>query len=524
MKIIQQKPQFKSFLDHYPLLVNGFLSELIENEEELKEILNPTYKHSEDACINEFKQIVSTHQKFMICGDFDCDGILSTSMLVYLFKSLSKEVGFYIPDRLTEGYGTSLEIVKKAHLKGYDCIVMLDNGVVNSQAHQYCIDNQLTLVVIDHHQIPGEVMCDCLIHPDVMDSYFEGLCSCGLVNTLIDAYNYQNDLTSVLAGIGTIGDMMVLKKQNRAMVIKSLDILNTKRIDVIESLLKKKVEWWDATTVAFQVVPVFNALGRLSDLGNVNNIVHYLLSDDPLLVSHISTQLKSINQQRKNMSNAQSELALSLVKDDDGFHVIHHQDFHPGIVGIIAGQISNAKNKPTMILTGDSILKGSVRANTLDVYDFLSQFKEDYFLSFGGHSSACALSIKVEDYPEFKQRVLTHINDVTLSEPVLEVLEFESSNLTKEGFLALSEFEPFGQGFKLKEIMFRAIVIDVRRLGQAGYLLKILPVGDISEVLYFKQDLIFEKGNFVVDVIGSLQLNRDQNLSCIASRVSLVSD
>lgn len=524
MKLVRKQPQFKEFLNHYPALVNGFLSELIDSESQLNDLVNPLSKHPHDACFHQFKQIVSTHHRFMICGDFDCDGILSTTMLTSFFRLLNKSVGFYIPNRLTEGYGTSLKIVQQAHQKGYDCIIMLDNGVIEGEAHQYCRKEDLTLVVIDHHQMPEPIHATCLIHPDVIDSHYQGSCSSGLVQLLYDFFNLDDDLMKVLAGIGTIGDVMPLLKQNRFVVSEALTILNRQPVEVIEKLLKKPVTWWDAQTIAFQIVPVFNAVGRLSDLGNVNNVVHYLLSKDAISIDHFSRQLKMINQERKNLTASQTQLADTLIQTEDLFHIVAHPHFHPGIVGIIAGRIASNHDKPAIVFTGKTLLKGSVRAQNFDVYQFLAQFKEEYFESFGGHASACALSIKAENFDHFKQRVLTLIKEVNRPEPILEALEFDSQYLTKEAFLSLSDFEPFGEGFKLMPIIMRVLVIEVKTLGQAGYLLKIMPYGEIKEVLYFKQDLKIRPGAFTVDAIGSCQLNRQSELSFIADHLVLVND
>ncbi len=516
MKINKHHPQFKAFLNHYPPLVNGFLSTLISSKEELQAIIDPPRIISQDDCLDQFHQIIRSHQRLLICGDFDADGILSTTMLFRLFKSINKEVGYYIPNRLTEGYGTSLKTVMAAHQKGYDCIIMVDNGVVNGEAHHYCHEHDLTLVVIDHHQIPQPVLCDCLIHPDVMDDYYQSLCSCGLVYTFAQKFDLNDELNTIFAGIGTIGDMMPLRKQNRYITTQALQRLNTNRVPVIDKLLKKPVDYWDAQTIAFQIVPVFNALGRLADLGNVNTIVQYLSSHNPVVIEQFSSDLKQINQQRKNLSAAQGQMALRLANEDELFQIIHNPQFHPGIVGIIAGQLSNSLDKPTMILSGEGLLKGSVRSNQLDVYQFLSQFKEDYFESFGGHASACALSIKQDKYPQFKLEVNKRIQSVQLSQPSMDVLEFDPIHLRKEAFEILKDFEPFGQGFKPMDLMIEARVVDVRRLGQAGYLLTILPVGDIKEILYFKQDLAIENTSFVLKAIGSLQLNYRQELSFIA--------
>lgn len=515
MKLIKHQAQLSPYLDHYPNLVNGFLSGLIQDEHELKDILHPEMK-----IINLDYPLHS--KKVMICGDYDCDGIISTTLLVKMYQALNIEVGYYIPNRLKEGYGTKLETIQLAHQKGYDTIVMVDNGVVNSSAHQYCQDHELLLIVIDHHQIPEPVHCDLLIHPDVLDEHFEGMCSSGLVYTLMKTLKLETAYDTVLAGIGTIGDMMSLHKQNRAIVKQALDLLNLSTYPQIASLLKKPVSWWDATTIAFQIVPVFNAIGRLADIGNVNTMVKYLLSEDAALISSYSSQLKALNQERKNLSQAHSQTALSQLRDESLFNILYNQHFHEGIIGIVASQMSNQTGKPTLVLSGDKVLKGSVRSNTMDVYTFLSQFSERYFLSFGGHQSACALSLFESDLISFRKEVEEAMKSVELIEPQLDVIQFEPEDLTRQGLMAMSDFEPFGQGFKPMDVYLEVIVIGSRKLGNAGYLLNILPVGEVSEILYFKTDLAIEKTNFRCGAIGSLQISNSDALSLIAQHLFML--
>ena len=516
MKLIKKPIIHQPFLKHTPPLVSAFLSPLIDSEKELEEILNPEIRFEDG-----FNFLETLGRKVMICGDYDADGILSTTLLVRYLDKLDIENGYYIPNRLSEGYGTKLSTVIAAQKKGYDTIILLDNGVVNSEVHTYCQEEGLILIVIDHHQIPEPVICDLLIHPDVMDKHFEGLCSCGLVYSIMEP-QHIDDYDTILAGIGTIGDMMDLKHQNRAIVKEAIKFLNTKPYPTIESLLRRPVNKWDATTIAFQIVPVFNALGRLADMGNVNNIVKYLLTTNPIVISQFSAQLKGINEQRKNLSAQQTQMALDISRDSDLFQIIYHPNFHEGIVGITAGQILSNTQKPTLVLSGRETLKGSVRARGLNVYQFLKQFEERYLLSFGGHESACALSLLESDLTSFHREVQVAIADVQIEEPVIEAIALESEHITQQAYQELEKFEPFGQGFKPDPLYIEVIVIGVTRLGKAGYKLTILPVGELTEILYFKKDIEITEQNLHLGVVGNLQINNRNQLSMIAEWLFMI--
>jgi len=203
--------------------------------------------------------------------------------------------------------------------------------------------------------------------------------------------------------------------------------------------------------------------------------------------------------------------------------MIVNDNFHEGIVGIVAGQLVSKTNKPVMVLTakGD-VLKGSVRSNGMDVFSFLKQFEEDYFLSFGGHAQACALSILKVDFQHFYENVQRNIKTIDIQEPVKDVLLFEKDAYTLEYYDDLSLYQPFGQGFKLPEIYIESIIIAVSPLGQSGYKLTILNVGEIKEILYFKKDVIFDGSNLNCGFVGSLTKSYRNELQLIASSIVIL--
>lgn len=159
------------------------------------------------------------------------------------------------------------------------------------------------------------------------------------------------------------------------------------------------------TTVAFQIVPALNAVGRLSNLANVNNVVRYFLSQDRLVISSMQSQIKQINKQRKQMSDLMVKQALSKVNGADDLMMVSDPSFHEGIIGLVAGNLSNRFQKPCIIMTENQVgYKGSMRSpNGFDCMEFLSDFP--YFDAFGGHSQAAGFSLSIQNFSLFRDYV-----------------------------------------------------------------------------------------------------------------------
>lgn len=525
-KIVIDTLTIPNYLEALSPLSQGFLSQMVNSEEEFLNVVNDTeYVVNEKNILKVAEFLLECqkdNRKIMICGDYDCDGIISTTLMLRLIQKLNLEAGYYIPNRISEGYGTKPETIQLAYEKGYSVCIMVDNGVMNQEALRRCQELNMKSVVIDHHVLQEEVNCDVLYHPSESSTDFQAMCSSSQVLALSELMNLSDVYMEVLAGIATIGDMMDLHGYNRFVVKRAIKHLNLYSFKTITSLLKSRIDLWDESVIAFQVVPVFNAIGRLSDKGNINQVVKYLLSTDSQSINYFSNQLLEINQMRKNMTTNHTLQAIAQI-NDDAFVIIVNDNFHEGIVGIVAGQLVSKTNKPVMILTskGD-IFKGSVRSNGMDVFSFLKQFEEDYFLSFGGHAQACALSLLKSDFSHFYESVQRSMKTIDIREPVKDVLVFNRDALTILNYNDLLEYQPFGQGFKLPEIYIESVIIAISPLGQSGYKLTIMSVGEIKEVLYFKKDVIFDGSNLHCGFVGSLSKSYRNELQLIASSLVIL--
>ena len=213
----------------------------------------------------------------------------------------------------------------------------------------------------------------------------------------------------------------------------------------LSNLLKKQVV--DEEDIAFLVVPKLNAVGRLSDLANVNNVVAFLLNEDTSQVLSFIESLEQLNQTRKDMLKQMLVIALEQI-NGDAFNFIVDERFHEGIVGILAGHIARSTQKPTLVATikGDTI-KGSLRSEHIDVFALMNKHS-DAIAHFGGHAKAAGIEVKKADFERFKSMIL---NDLKHNPPMIEtkdILELDHEIIDMTGIKEFESFRPFGMGFE----------------------------------------------------------------------------
>lgn len=413
-----------------------------------------------DACFYEaltlIDNAIENHQKIFVAGDFDADGICSTAILVRMLKQKKADVGFYIPDRLKEGYGLPLAIAQSAIDKGYDLFIMVDNGVSLFDVHTLLRDNMKQSIVIDHHTISETIDVDVLIHPDLLDPYYDRLCGAGLSYCLSQAAQLSDDVSLQLAAVATIGDMMPLVSFNRHLVREGLRVLNDHPMVHFSNLVKKQVI--DEEDVAFLIVPKLNAVGRLSDMANVNNVVSFLLNEEISQVLGFIESLEDINSTRKSMLKDMQQAAQAEL-NQDAFNFVVNADFHQGIVGILAGQITRQTDKPTMVATiKDDIIKGSLRSTNTDLYSLLTGVSE-HLIHFGGHTKAAGIELHVDQFEKFKLSVLETLHEHALNEETLQSNIIDPDLISLAGIKEFESFRPFGMEFERPLLRFEHVKV-----------------------------------------------------------------
>ena len=270
------------------------------------------------------------------------------------------DLGFYIPNRFKDGYGISVDIAKMAVDKDYDLFILLDNGVSAFDVVDFIHESKKEIIIVDHHEITKEVKADYLLHPDVLDKYHEAMCTSGLVHLISHHLIGYDAYACALAGIATVGDMMPLWNYNRTLLIQALKEMNKNRFLQLTQLLKNQNDTIDEESLAFQLVPKINAVGRLADIANPNRVVDYLCLEDSADIINFAQQINAINEQRKNIHQVMSKKAHSMINGDDVI-MVYDESFHEGVVGITACQLSNFYQKVTVVMHDDGTrLKGSV--------------------------------------------------------------------------------------------------------------------------------------------------------------------
>lgn len=438
--------------------INEFL-----NPPEVRKITNL------DKFAKAVKQAISNDTKITIYGDYDCDGITASAILYLLLTRLgAKDVDVILPKRFSEGYGLSMSGVNRI---SEGMLITVDNGIAAVDEIKAAKDKGLTVLILDHH-LPREdgklPEADVIVNPNAIEgSDFSDYCGAGLAFKLAQLLtNDENvlDRLETLAAIGTVADVMKLVGDNRNIVIRGLNFLNNgKTVVGLKSLIEELALYHiTETDFGFKFGPIINATGRLYDDG-AKKAFDLLVSRNFADATIKAKELININEQRKAIVEegietcrkliadrclyGESPLVIYTSKNDTQFGV---NLLHEGIVGILAGKLSEEYKCPTIILTEteDGILKGSGRSSgNIHLKELLDKVSE-YPIKYGGHAGAVGLSIsldKVEDFIYALQNITPTLEDAEENDDEYYDLEI-SSDQVKEVSKKLQQFAPFGNG------------------------------------------------------------------------------
>lgn len=441
-----------------PLNLKEPFSQMVINQLNLKpdqvdQLINPQHIVMRDQAIVDVANYIQDADKLMICGDFDADGVTSTSIAALIAEHLNIPYGYYIPNRIEEGYGTSVRIIEMAYEKGYTDILMIDNGVKAFDAIDKAQALGLRVGIVDHHLIDKALDVDAFLHPDFLSDYGQSMSAAGLMYLIAEYLGLNDDLITALAAIGTIADVMPLWYKNREIVQDGVRVLNQKQIASIDAIANRNsYTLYSAQFLAFQVIPKINSIGRMSDLASMNTMVQFFLSNDVSTIKSYTQQMFKINETRKQLSSQMTQLAMSLINPEDHMNVIAHESFHEGILGIIANQVLQVTGKPTVIMKPiGEIYKGSSRSGDISLSDLYRQLDTAYFKALGGHDFAFGLSLYSDSFESFKSDVNQIVPQLEKHE-VERVLDVDINLLTKESLIELKQYEPFGEGFQIPKV------------------------------------------------------------------------
>lgn len=514
-----------------PLLEKALISKGYTDEDAIRQLLtnekvfhDPFLLSDMEKATNRINKAISNNEKILVYGDYDADGVTSTTILVKTLESLGATVGWYIPNRFTEGYGPSEPAFRNAYDEGVTLIITVDNGIQGH--HEIDIANELGIdvIVTDHHEF-GETVPNAyaIVHPMHPDYHypFEYLAGVGVSYKLSKAL--KSDLPESFLGlvaIGTIADLVSLTDENRYMVKEGLKYLNESSNKGVKALLEK-AEYTDEVneqTVGFIIGPRLNAVGRLDDARLAGEL---LMTDDEDEASFLAEEVDAFNTDRKSIVESITEEAMELADEEVSNHkqflVLAKEDWNEGVLGIVASRIVEKYNLPTIVLNVDihqNHAKGSARSiEQVSMFDVL-QKHPDLITKFGGHHMAAGMTMEIDAIEPLKKALNEEIEAITKGKALKPKLTVDAAittdDVTVDYIYDLERLRPFGTDIQPPIFALNNLAVkSVSGIGQGEKHLKLtLSDKKIAALNWNNGHLIHEISNESnLDVVGSLNVN-----------------
>ena len=436
---------------------------------------DPSLFRDMDTAADRIAQAVLSGEKITIYGDYDVDGATSSALLIRLLRDLGVEAGYYIPDRLLEGYGPSGEALVKLGEEGSSLIVTVDCGAMAHEALGMAHDASIDVIVVDHHKCsPDLPKTVALVNPNRLDEEDEAashghlaavgvafLLALALVRTLRNRSYFENrkepDLLALLdvVALGTVADVAALHGLNRAFVAQGLKVMakrdNIGMAALIDASRLKRAP--ACSDLGFALGPRINAGGRVgeSTLG-----VRLLTTRDPDEAREIAAQLSALNDERRAIEAAVQEAAEEQLaaQHNRAVHLVAGEGWHPGVIGIVAGRIKEKTGKPSLVIALDGQTgKGSGRSITgVDLGAAIIRARsEGMLVAGGGHAMAAGLTVdsdQIERFADWLDSTLEgQVARATASREMALDLSVAPGGLTPELVNSLEEAGPYGVGW-----------------------------------------------------------------------------
>ena len=454
----------KQNIDDISLFLDPKIKNLLPNPSHLKDMkiaIERTYK------------ALCNHEKLGIFGDYDVDGATSTAILAKYFKLLNQKINTYIPDRKKEGYGPSIPAFEKLINMGSKIIFAVDCGTLSYEPINFAQKKNIDVIVLDHHQSDVKLPRACaIINPNRIDetSSLKYLCAAGVCFIFLIALNKKlrdtkwfasNNISEPnilnfldLVSLGTVCDVVPLIGLNRALVKQGLKVIKKRSNLGLKTLYDLcKIESQPSTyDLGYKLGPRINAGGRV---GKSSHGVELLLSNDPLKVYQIAVDLEKFNKERQTIEFILIEKIENEVKklDNQPILVLEGENWHEGVIGIVAARIKEKYNKPTIIISKTGkIGKGSARSVVgFDIgSNIIKAVQSGILIKGGGHKMAGGFSVPIEKISQFKDFLIKSYEKQNLDISKNFNLYLDStiapSALNEEFFNNINSLAPFGSG------------------------------------------------------------------------------
>jgi len=444
----------------------------------LVQLHDPFLMKDMDKAIYRIEKALRNREKILVWGDYDVDGTTAVALVYTFLKSIYKDVGFYIPDRYSEGYGVSVAGVDFARENHYSLIIALDCGIKAVENIGYAYDKGIDFIIVDHHR-PGDELPNAfaILDPKRNDCNYpyKELSGCGLGFKLIQAFSKKNHMPFKrlekfldLVVVSIASDIVPITGENRILAYFGLKVLNSNPRPGFTAILhysniKKKTDFHfvdeeyafnrklSISDLVFLIGPRINAAGRME---SGTNSVELLISKSIEAAIAKAEQINQFNTERRSLDMQVTREALEILANDPTHEfkkstIVYNPDWHKGVLGIVASRLTETYYRPTIILTqSNGLITGSARSvKNFDVYNAIDQCF-DLLEHFGGHKYAAGMSIRPDSFPAFKEKfesiVASTIDDEMLIPEISIDAKVKLNNISTKFYKVLKQFAPFG--------------------------------------------------------------------------------
>lgn len=464
-------------------------------EPSMEEIHDPTLLHDMDKAVERIEQAVEKQEQITIYGDYDADGITSTSLMYETLLSIGANVNYYVPNRFTDGYGPNMDAYQRLIDNGTQLFITVDNGVSGKNVIDKVMAAGVDVVITDHHELPADLPnAVAIVHPRYPGSNypFPDLSGVGVAFKVAWALTGEFPVEELdLVAIGEIADVVNVTDENHTLISYGIQQLRQGMRPGLAALMKLadiKANNLTDQDIGFGIAPRLNALGRIAD---ANDGVKLLTSLDENESQKLAKEVDQANKERQNlvaeiMKEAEKQ-ANSSANQQKRTLLIVGKGWHQGVLGIVASRIMNETGKPTIVASTDqnnpTLIKGSGRSvDSFNLFNALEAHRE-LFTTFGGHPAACGLSFDQGNIAPLQIALEEEASqqkfDPTVKQPLPIAMQLEPADVTQQLYNDIQRVAPFGPGnmepvFELNNVK----VVDVKTMGQEHQHLKFSIVSD----------------------------------------------
>lgn len=470
-----------------------------------------------DRAVQRIQKAIDGFEKICVYGDYDADGVTSTALMYSFLRSAGADVTYYIPDRITEGYGMNKDAVKKIADSGARLIVTVDNGISSAEEIDFAKTLGVDVVVTDHHK-PSETLPNAaaVVDPHREDDNlsFRDWAGVGVAFKVVSALN-GGDCMDILSryadiiAVGTIADVVDLTDENRAIVRYGVAKINSDPcfgIDALKNISGVGGKYVNAVGVTYSLAPRINAAGRMA---SAETALKLLLSEDADTAFSLSKEVDECNRERHTVENDITKTVIEHIESDEKLKyarviVVCGEGWHHGVIGIVAARITEKYGRPSIVITFDGD-EGTGSARSIDGFSIYDAIKScgEMLTHFGGHTMAAGLGIKRDNINEFFARINEYASSAEAAVPSLLIdCKLNPAYINNDLLFSLSALEPYGAGNAQPVFGIYGVTLsDIKPVGEGKHLrLTFLKGGTPVTAMKFStaiEDFPYRKGDML---------------------------